>query len=54
MWVFNVFLYLQFLFNPPQYTAFVDAGATCYAYVSDHGETPQTERPVCFYAPGAK
>jgi hypothetical protein len=49
MWVFNVFLYLCFLFNPPAYEALVHAGATCQVYVSDHGEGPGTPPPPCFY-----
>jgi len=49
MWVFNVFLYLCFLFNQPVYDAMKVAGATCYAYVPVAGEQPVGPPPVCFY-----
>lgn len=34
MLVFNVFLYLAMMFNPPLYIALVAAGATFYVYVN--------------------
>jgi hypothetical protein len=53
MWIFNVFLYLMFLFSPKQYLESKAMGAPCYAYVSDHGELPTTPPPPCFYDPEA-
>lgn len=47
MWVFNVFMYLCFLFNRPAYDAFVTAGAPCYAAAP--WDAPQGPPPPCFY-----
>lgn len=49
MWIFNVFLYLCFLFNPPAYDALVSAGATCYV-AAPWEPAPQTPPPPCFYS----
>jgi hypothetical protein len=49
MWVLNIWLYLCFMFNPPVYDAFVQAGAPCMVYISDHGEAPEGPPPACFY-----
>ena len=54
MWALNVFLYLMFLSSPAYYEAFKASGAPCFAYISDHGEAPATEEPVCFYDPKEK
>lgn len=55
MWVFNVLLYLMFLFSPEQYAAFKAAGAQCYIYRADMAEIggPQAPDPppLCWYDP---
>lgn len=50
MWVFNVLLYLCFLFAPAQYAERVSAGASCYGYAAAMGND-QGEQPVCWYDP---
>ena len=50
MWVFNVFLYLCFLFSPKQYDASVAAGAPCYSYVANLGDDSGAQ-PICWYDP---
>src|SRR5437868_2997681 len=49
MCVFNLFLFLYFLFDPGVYRSLVDAGSPCYIYLSDHGEAPPGPPPACFY-----
>lgn len=50
MWVFNVFLYLCFLFNQDFYRQLVERqGAECYFYVAEWGDQDPDARPVCFY-----
>lgn len=56
MWVFNVFLYLVFLFGSEdmlQYREMVQAGSPCYAYIASLGEPgiDAGEQPNCFYDP---
>jgi len=51
MWVLNVFLFLLWEFNPPQYQAAVAAGQPCYAYVSALGNE-NGPRPTCPYQSG--
>lgn len=50
MWVFNVFLYLCFLFGGEQYAERVAAGSPCYAYVASLGDDTSLQ-PDCFYDP---
>ncbi len=50
MWIFNVLLFLCFLFAPAQYDAMVAAGAPCYTYMAAWGND-QSPEPVCFYVP---
>ncbi len=51
MWVFNVLLYLCFLFNQFVYDQLVKQGAPCYGYVASLGNEPADQPPVCFYDP---
>ena len=51
MWVFNVFLYLTFLFNQAQYQEMKQAGYPCYGWAG--GGSPDSAPPVCFYDPSA-
>ena len=49
MWHLNVLLYLLWFFNPPAYSAFVQAGAPCMSYMGDFASAdPQ---PGCPYDP---
>lgn len=50
MWVFNVFLYMMFVFSPQQYKQAVAAGEPCYGYAAQLGDDPSPQ-PVCFYDP---
>jgi hypothetical protein len=54
MWIFNLFLYLCWLAQSPVYQELRDNGATCYVYVSDHGEDAETVAPPCFYGSEAQ
>jgi hypothetical protein len=47
MWIFNIFLYLMFAANSPQYSDFVSAGAPCYVMIGNTSD-PQ---PACWYDP---
>jgi hypothetical protein len=49
MWILAIWVYLCFIFNRPAYDALRAMGATCYVYLSDHGESPATPPPPCFY-----
>ena len=49
MWVFNVFLYLCFLFNKPAYESLLNQGAECYAYIAAWGDEDSSQPPPCFY-----
>lgn len=50
MWVFNVWLYLVFVFSPGQYAGLVEAGASCYAWVPETpGQVAVGEAPTCWY-----
>jgi len=57
MYVFNLFLYLMFIFNPPAYDAAVAAGAPCYGFAPQLASVAaeigaDTEhQPVCPYDP---
>ena len=53
MWVFNVWLYLCFLFGGIQYQERVNDGVACYVFVASVGdEDPSTTvQPYCFYDP---
>jgi hypothetical protein len=56
MWVFNVWLYLVFLFGGTQYDEMKTNGDTCYAWMQiedTQSATPDSLPPVCFYDPGA-
>jgi len=49
MWIFNVFLYLCFLFNQDAYRQLLEQGATCFAYMPDWGNEDPNSPPACFY-----
>ena len=49
MWVFNLWLYLMFVFNQPVYDAMKAAGASCYVFVPALGPGEQGAAPPCFY-----
>ena len=55
MWVFNVWLYLNFVFNPSGYQQWKSAGQPCYAYVASLADPafPQNPnvQPTCWYDP---
>ena len=52
MWVFNVFLYLTWLFAPAIYDAKVASGEPCYVFVQQLGDgSDPGPMPVCWYAP---
>ncbi len=51
MWIINIWLYLCFIFSPPQYILLREAGAPCMVYLPDAGEQPATPPPPCFYNP---
>jgi hypothetical protein len=56
MFVFNVFLYMMFVFNPPMYQEAKDSGNyPCYGVIAnDDGSMPDaTDMPVCWYDPSA-
>ncbi len=59
MWIFAVWLYLLFLAGAggnttaqAMYDGLKADGATCYVYLSDHGEKAPGPAPVCFYEVG--
>jgi hypothetical protein len=54
MWVFNVLLYLMFVFNPTVYDAMKASGAPCYAFVASLADAEHPagiDPPPCFYDP---
>lgn len=51
MWILAIWLYLNFTFNPDVYRQLKADGATCYVYVSDHGEKANAPPPPCWYDP---
>jgi hypothetical protein len=49
MWVFNIILFLFWMFSPVIYQEAVDVGATCWAYRASAGEQPSAPPPPCPY-----
>ena len=50
MWVLNIFLFLNFIFNPDGYKELVAAGEPCWGYVAALG-SDQSPQPACPYDP---
>ena len=57
MYIFNLFLYLMFVFSPQQYESAVSAGAPCYGYapqlapIAAQLGVDESVQPVCPYDP---
>jgi hypothetical protein len=49
MWMFNIILYLMFLFNQPVYQEMKAEGYACYGYVAALGNEDPNTPPPCFY-----
>lgn len=54
VWVFNLWLYIMFVFNPPTYNAMVQSGAPCW-YQTQTANLPTMglgftgPQPACWY-----
>jgi hypothetical protein len=57
VWALNIFLYLNFIFNPQGYQALVAAGEPCYGLATiqlsplSPVPTAPGPQPVCWYDP---